>query len=772
MKPYLESIRRLSRVALMLLVLCLTASVIVAMQICTTDHLNSIPSFRQMFLPVIIYIFVGGLVLPLDAFSFLNKRSDSDYYHSLPISRRRLFWSVTLAGITWLAATVLLSVISVLVVFTVSHTPFVPNYALVAVPFCIAGGLLVFAATSIAMSLTGTWMTNIALAAVVLGLPRFLQFAISRGIIARFSMLSWLDLPWYLTPVTNVATGQLVAFTRGMLNSQLYQVGNSVYSLLLAVAELFLACVLFIRRPSEIAERGAKSAKMQTLFACLVILPIGVLFASGAVSTSITNLIIVLAIMIALYIIYQIVSMRNTKKTLRSLPWALIPVAIAAIVYVAMPLPVRLAKYDIPSASEVAYIQFPGSNRTNGTVPYEEYCVSQVHFTDSEVKDYVLSTLQENVGMLDSSGYLAYTGGQYITYEPVTIVLKNGRKIGRDLCFSNSNTLNSLRDQNTEYAEAIRSLPPMDSICYRQGYDAYDAKYPQSEQLLQAYYSDVKQTGLIPYWTYNQRNDSENSLLDGLQTFGSLSLLGYVGSQRYTDYYDIQLKTPNAAAAWMSLQNGQSSDEYFDILKKISAQADATFHQSTDYLDSTFSFYNVPLSDGTKQFTSIYYSRSATDTTIFNSSFSALANELIDIISRSKPTTNPNALSVYMTWNGRAVDEDGAYIGADVIARLYASSGGGYASGSGSPFASAGNIMYYTSSGYPVYYNMDGTIASYNPSYREFSATDQARVVEILKEWMDLQKQLQFSYNETYQAEITIGGNDSNTIYATPTPAP
>ena len=43
MKPYLESIRRLSRVALMLLVLCVTASVIMAMQFCTTEYVSNIP---------------------------------------------------------------------------------------------------------------------------------------------------------------------------------------------------------------------------------------------------------------------------------------------------------------------------------------------------------------------------------------------------------------------------------------------------------------------------------------------------------------------------------------------------------------------------------------------------------------------------------------------------------------------------------------------------------------------------------------------------------
>ena len=54
MKPYLESIRRLSRIALMLLVLCVAASVILAMQFCTMENQSSIPSFRTMFFPVIV----------------------------------------------------------------------------------------------------------------------------------------------------------------------------------------------------------------------------------------------------------------------------------------------------------------------------------------------------------------------------------------------------------------------------------------------------------------------------------------------------------------------------------------------------------------------------------------------------------------------------------------------------------------------------------------------------------------------------------------------
>ncbi len=770
MKPYLESVRRLSRVGLIFLVLCVIASMAISMQFCMRSFVSSIPSMMQMFLPVIVYMFIGGAALALDGFSFLNKRSDSDYYHSLPVSRRRLFWSITLAALTWLAATVFAGVIISVIVFTFSHTPFVASYALIAVPFCITGGMLVFAAVSIGMSLTGTWVSNIAMALLVLGLPRFLQFVVSRGILAKFSMMNWLDLPWYLTPVTNVATGQILSFTHNLLQTRLYNMANIGYSLLVAAAELVLACLLFIRRPSELAEHSAKNAKLQTLYACLTVLPVGILFASGAVSTTFANVLIVSAAALALYAIEQIVMFRNSGKVLRSLPWVLIPAVFSVMLFFGIRVPANAFKNDVPLIQDVAYVQFPGSGRDNGVISYDEYVVSQVKFTDQDVKDYVLSTLRANVASVDSRGFVNYqTDSHFTTLEPVTIVLNNGRKIGRIVWFPNSNTLNALRDENAEYSRAIRSLPPEDSICYQQTYDVYNPKYQKIEPIVEAYYADIQSTGIVPDWAYNQHSDTDDYSMEGKQSFGSLYLSGYVGTQRYSDYYEIRRETPTAAAAWMTWQNSHSTDEYFDTLKQISARTDA-FLSQLDYLDCSLSFYNVPLSNGTRQFNSFYYSRSATDTTKLNSSFEPLATELFDIISRSEPTTDPNAFCVYFTWSGRATDENGAYVGQDIIDRQAEAAANAVATGSSVPFSTWGNVVYYSSDGNPMFYYGDGTILSYNPSYRAFSAADESRVIELLKQWQALQKKLQFSYNESAPKEITI--QNPGVIYATPTPVP
>ncbi len=774
MKPYLESGRRLSRIALILLVLCVVASLIIAMQFCMNQYLNNVLSFKQMFMPLIVYMFAGGIILALDGFSFLNKRSDSDFYHSLPISRRRLFWSVTLAAFTWLAATVLVSVITCVVVFTVTHTPFVANYALIAVPFFITGGMLVFAATSIAMCLTGTWISNIAMSLIILGLPRFIQFVISRGMLARFSMMTWVDLPWYLSPVSNIATGQILSFTHRMLQLQLYHLPNILYSLALTIAELFLASLLFKRRASELAEHNAKSAKIQTLYACLTVFPIAILFASGAIKPTFLNIAIVGAVVIGLYAIYQVVVFRNSQKVLRSMPWALVPVAFSVLIYFGVQIPLNAAKADVPMIQDVAYVQFLGNNRTNGSAtPYEETQVAKVQFTDQEMKNYVLSALRDNLAGMNQYGYVSMnTYEMFNTYEPVSIVLNSGRRINRILWFTSSNTLNAMRDQNPEYAEAIRSLPPEDSICYLQSYDAYNSKYQDVKPILEAYYDDIASTRVIPNWSYNQHTENEDFTIGGKQSYGSIEVMGYVGDRRYTDFYEIRLETPKAAAAWMDWHNVKSSDEFYDILKQIAVKAE-TFTSPEEYLNGTFTFYNVPMSNGNKQTNSFYYNRSATDETELNSPFAPIANELFEILSRSKATADPTSLNCFFSWSGRALNESGAYIGADEIAKQQASYGNAMASGGDVLYSSWGNSVYYTSDGSAISFTSAGTVVSYNPCYRAFSAEDEARVIELLKQWSQLQKEVQFNYtySDAAQNDSSTGGV-IHTIDVTPTPAP
>ena len=767
MKPYLESIRRLSRVGFILLALVLVASAFLSIQYCTAPYQNNVPSMTKMFTPLIVMIYVGGIVFAMEGFSFLNKRSDSDFYHSLPVSRRKLFWAISLAALTWIAAIVLSSVLLTVIVFTLTRTPFVQMYALAAVPFYTIGTMLVFAACAIAMTLTGTAFTGLGLSLLVLGLFRFVQFTIARGIIANTIIIGWLDLPWYLTPVTNIATGQLAQLMRPMLRQTLYLPGNMIYSALLVAAELVIARILFSRRPSELAERGAKSATLQTAFACAAVIPIAMLFASKLISQKDISIPIVIAVALGIYVIYQTVVLRSFKKVLFSLPWILVPAVIGVAAYFGTIGIANTMQSFVPNSQDVAYVQLTGENRGSENITYQQYMVSKVRFTESDVKNYAVETLRDNIATIRLTGYMSYGYGDQNAYalssQPVTFVLKDGRTFSRVLTFLNKNTLLNYCEENSDYIQAVRSLPPMDSVCYLQGDDPFKGGYMATKEIYNAYIEELPITGSPANDSYRYYDPTYAYNVDGEQNYGSISVAGYVGMTRFWDYYNIRVSMPKTASAWMKYQNSVSKDEHLDLMQQM-LEKSATLVNNMDYFNLSVMFYNVPMSDGTKQSISYYFNRSANDNSMqnLNDQLQPLMNELASILTRSKPTTNPNDFCAFVNWGGRVQKEDGTYYGADILASMPTTYGDG-------SFVSGGNV-YYVSNGSVCYAGQSGAITSSDPSYRTFTAEDQARLVEILKQWKTLQDEYNYTtYGGTIEDGPTIGSVQD---FAMPSPTP
>ncbi len=765
MKPYLESIRKLSRVGLILFALSLVASAVVSIQFCTAPYHDNVPSMTSMFSPLIAFIYAGGIVLAMDGFSFLNRRADSDFYHSLPVSRKRLFWSVTLAALTWIAATVLGSVLITVIIFTLTRTPYVQLFALTAVPFFTIATMLVFAACAIAMSLTGTTITGLGLTVLVFGLVRFVQFSIARGIVANTSIIGWLDLPWYLTPVTNIATGQIAQLLRPMLRQTLYAPVNMLYSALVVGGELLLARILFAKRPSELAEHGAKSTALQTAFACAAVIPVVMLFASGVIKQQNLSIPIVLGIAVGIYVIYQVVVLRVMKKVLVSLPWLLVPLALGFAGYFGTIGAANTMQDFVPNVQDVAYVQFGGLARGTEGITYQQYMVSKVKFSETDVRQYAVETLRDNVATIRRAGYINYAydenSGYLLTNEPVTFVLNNGKKFSRMLTFLNQNTLQSYREENSDFIAAIRSLPPLSAVCYLQGDDPYKGGYLDNKQVLSAFYEELPTTQFPANDSYRVYESDWRYNSDDEQNYGSLSAAGYVGMTRYWDYYNVRRGMPKTAAAWMEYQNKRATGEYLEVMQQMMEKS-ASLTDHMDYFNISMTVYNVPMSDGTKQSISFYFDRSVGDgATDMKSQLQPLMNEMAIILLRSKPTTDPHAFSVYTSWAGRVHNDDGSYIGEEVIAKLPSTNSNG-------AFVSGGGI-YYVSNGNVIYGGVSGAINSYNPCYRSFSPADEARMIEILQQWKSVQDQYNYTvYGSIPEDGPTIGDELAPNLEAVP----
>ena len=750
MKPYLESIRKLSRVGLILFALSLVASAVVSIQYCTAQYHSNVPGMTQMFSPLIAFIYAGGVVFAMEGFSFLNKRSDSDFYHSLPVSRTKLFWAISLAALTWIAATVLGSVLLTVIVYTLTKTAYVQLFSLVAVPFFTIATMMVFAAAAVAMSLTGTAITGLGLTVLVFGLLRFMQFTIARGIVANTQIISWLDLPWYLTPVTNIATGQIAQLLRPMLRQTLYSPFNMLYSMAIAGGELFLAQILFKRRHSELAEHGAKNTAMQTVFACAAVIPVVMLFASGIIRQRNPSIPIVIGVAIGIYVIYQIIVLRTAKKVLLSLPWLLVPLVVGVAGYFGTLGAATSMQNYVPNTQDVAYVQFGGVSRGSEAVSYQQYKVSKVRFTETDVRQYAVETLRDNIANIRRSGYINYSydaqAGYLLITQPVTFVLNDGTKFSRVLTFLNQNTLLNYCQENSDFMEAARALPPMDSVRYLQGVGPYQNGYLENSKILDVFYSELSETMYPASDSYRYYDPNAQYVSDEEQNYGSLSVSGYVGMTRYWDNYNIRLGMPKTASAWMEYQNNQSKGEYLDILQEMVTKS-ADLHEDMDYFNISTMVYNTPMSDGTKQSLSFYFDRSPYDNTVeMKDQLQPLVNEFVEILLRSKPTTNPNDFCVFVTWGGRMHNDDGTFIGADIIAKQPATSSDG-------SFVSGGSV-YYVSDGRVIYGGISGAINAYNPCYRAFSAADQARLIEIFQQWKTVQDQ----YNYTVYGSKPVDG--------------
>jgi ABC-2 type transport system permease protein len=330
---YRESLRKLAPVGIPLGVLTLLYTVITGGQDCFGVYTISRATSAVGLTPVLVYYVFASALFALYGFSFLFRRSASDLYHSLPVPRRDMYLSVTLASASWIGATVVLNVLSMLLLLLIGGCPFVPAYVPLCILFYFTASMLVYAAAAIGCALSGTLVTALASAGVVLFLPRFVQFVIARGLVARVPIVGWLDLGALLNPMSNIATGLVVMQTRNMYITQIIALPHILYSLALAAVELVIGAWLFNRRSSEVADNGAGRKGWAIVTGCLLSFTMLIVITVDSHRLLSVYGAALVALALLIYIIYQFVALRRFTQVLLSLPYFLLSAAMAVAVW-------------------------------------------------------------------------------------------------------------------------------------------------------------------------------------------------------------------------------------------------------------------------------------------------------------------------------------------------------------------------------------------------------------------------------------------------------
>ena len=143
-------------------------------------QVNNVDGISGNYFLVLVFIIVVP-VISLIVWSFLNKRSGSDFYHSIPYTRLCIYLSKTAAILTWIAGILVVSYVSQAVLLMANRQYFNVDYATMfrmylSIFIC---SLLCMAIINVSISITGNILSNICVTGLIMFLPRFIALMVT-----------------------------------------------------------------------------------------------------------------------------------------------------------------------------------------------------------------------------------------------------------------------------------------------------------------------------------------------------------------------------------------------------------------------------------------------------------------------------------------------------------------------------------------------------------------------------------------------------------------
>ncbi|MDO4565532.1 MAG: hypothetical protein Q4C04_07960 [Clostridia bacterium] len=545
---YKEQFRRLGLPMLLVSLVFATISII--------DGANNaaeslvIESLTRINSSLFAFPFAAGLIAALCAFGTYNRRSRCDFYMAIPATRTTIFFSTTLAVVSWSAIGAGLS-IAISAIFNLFGGFHIVQLAQYLVLFCflLIATMLVYAMCSIGCIITGRLFSNVVMSQIVLWLPRFYIMLVNT---CADSMSSEF-VRFGFEPLNNsgqLATGILFAGVYNELERMMLSWWPYIYSLLLLGAALALGCWLFNRRKAELAEQSAESPRKQNIHAALFALPLWLAIAYEVLVEAYweSTLLLTLALLsLVFFIVYQSVCKRSFIAALKSLLWWVASAAVgAALVLVAilgcgLIDNVRLEAEDIEgvyffnSISDYKVIYL--SNQGN----YSDYRVREVNLSDETVNELVASALDGERG-----------GPAASTFVRLRIKLKSGYSIYRILGFNQqeAEAWTETLMANSDYQDAVLSVPSSSENLKYSFNNLDDYTFEEAERV----YNALDKSGEYDYVYWDGEVDS-------------LVASGYYGLEVYAVRYAISKQTPEALDEYIELYK-ERGHEMFELWKQ------------------------------------------------------------------------------------------------------------------------------------------------------------------------------------------------------------
>ena len=357
-------------------------------------------------------MFLTPLLLVMKLFSFMNKRRASDFYHAIPQTRKTLFGSFFAGILTWILGIALMVTLVSLIFYMISPAIiFTPSLILLSFLGFLVGAFLVTSGLLLAKGLSGTGLTNIVIAAMILFYPRIIILIINSifmnitGIIYRgdtnlFTNVSY-NIPFSLfNPDSVLWAYGLADVSRSVVLPSIF------YTFILGLIYFILAGVLFCKRKSETAGKGAISPSMQHVLRCLLIFPLtlgipSMLFSpfrhSGTFGVDVVGIVFLVIFILIVYFVYELIITRKLIRLVKAIPSLCIVILVNILLCLLLFFGRGVVWNNVPVAENIVGVRVIEWRSPWQTFSYNQILAREIYIYNPEMNQYIEETFRRNV---------------------------------------------------------------------------------------------------------------------------------------------------------------------------------------------------------------------------------------------------------------------------------------------------------------------------------------------------------------------------------------
>lgn len=594
-KLYIEGIKQLRVIGIMALVIFSFEAIFMGIARGITEDIY----FNEMNInivsifdihPIIVLSFaVLAPLMTLYLFSFLNKRNACDFYHSTPVTRKSLFLFYFLAIITWIIFILLFSTgVSIITSLFFKSVYSISLYSVFLTLFNVfAASLLVIAATSVAMCITGTIFTNIIVTGIILFIPRllitFVLFVVSSELpmIVSGKIIPFLDLKYNIvcSSVFNLFISPVA------VSSSFTQISCGIYTMILALLYVFVAFILFKRRKSEAAGLSAPNDLLQAVYRIIIaltvsLIPIYFIFdfiMEGNEFLPETILVTSVSYICALIlvIVFELISTKKVRNILKVFPSLGIVIALNVIIVISMLGIQKTVLNTTPNTKEIDYINILSTSVAyfGDDIDYFGTLSSQVNLESDKIKEIISEALKNNIKTYKKSEE-DYFKLQNLSSHSIIVSIKHGLFTSERIVILTKSEYNALineLDKDKDYSDIFINLPELDNSCilYFNSDTVLDKE--SFEEIYNTMRDEISQLSLenVLYLFDTSNYEMENSL--GYFELNSMFLKKNINGSTYSLYLPINSLLPKTCTEYFK-QIENENKKYFKKFISLTEQ--------------------------------------------------------------------------------------------------------------------------------------------------------------------------------------------------------